>query len=496
MRRRPVAFSAAGLLAIALSFTPQVGVRSVAGQGVGASDTRKKVAEVLVCHGAPVAMDGVVTRIPLQAVSGHLTHGDCRISGEAPLGVWCDRSEPDEDGFCASASATWQTPLSSAADAVAGLNLLPPGCVPATIYIDAAAPKGGDGSEKTPFLTLREALAGAEKRQACAIDAKVAPGRYIEGPLAVKLPAIVTGRPGVNVQGSFQVFSPTLVLSTLTLVGDLQSQLPAVLAPKPATLVFLDVRFLAPGGHAIRQHGGTLRVFRVDIAGAWTFPTSPSSGSAVHLTGGVDARLAFMRLSGNTRGLYASDAGTRVRGDFIRVEDTTIHPTRIANITVAGSCDALGYQYLGAVEVDSGAELTGSFWEIRRSQLAGLYAHDDGSARLHNVQIDATEEIRSGYVSCGGFGAIVHRAGTIDLSGDRRHGGLAITNSAVCGVVVGQAPSSGMDLHYGFIDFAPIGACIQQDGYDAERLHDHVDYRSDLGVPMRATSYSLPDDIL
>ena len=343
------------------------------------------------------------------------------------------------------ADAYAQPPLSSAADAVAGLKLLPSGCVPATIYIDAAAQTGGNGSARAPFSTLGEALVGAEKRQACAMYAKIAPGKYVEGPLVVKLPAIVIGRPGVNIQGSFEVVSRTLVLSSIAVVGDLQSQRPAVLAENSAVLVFLRVLFLAPGGHAIRQHGGTLRVFGADIAGAWTFPEDPSSGSAVHLTGGVDARLAGMRLSGNVRGLYASDVGTRVRADFIRVEDTTIHPTRIANITAAGSCDALGYRYLAAVELDSGAELTGSHWEIRRSQLAGLYAHDSGSARLRHVRIDETESIRGGVAECGGFGAVVHRAGTIDL---RR---LAITNSRLCGVTVGQAPGSGMDLHHGFI---------------------------------------------
>ncbi len=381
-------------------------------------------------------------------------------------------------------------PLSSARDVIKGLKLLPPDCKPPPTYINAAAQKGGNGSKKAPFSSLQEALANAEESQACALYAKVAAGKYSEGPLVVNLPLIVTGRRDVNIQGSFEVVSTALVLSTLTLIGDQQLPRPLVFAKNAPTLVFLGVEFLTAGGHAIRQHGGTLRVFGVDISGTQTFPDDPSSGSAVHLTGGVDAVLAAMRLSGNVRGLYVSDEGTRVRADFITVEDTTIHATRIANITAAGSCDALGYQYIGAVEVDSGAELTGSWWEIRRSQLAGLYAHDYGSAQLRHVLIDETEPIRGGGVDgvvCGGFGAVAHRAGAINL---RR---LAITNSGLCGVVVGQAPGSGMDLSYGFIDFAPIGACVQQEGYDFSRLNSHVQYRSGLGVPLRATSYPLPD---
>jgi hypothetical protein len=143
---------------------------------------------------------------------------------------------------------------------------------------------------------------------------------------------------------------------------------------------------------------------------------------------------------------------------------------------------------LSAVEIDSGAELTGSVWGIGPSQLAGLYVHDSGSASLENVAITDTAAIRGGDVSCGGFGAIVHRAGRIDLRG------FYIRNSESCGVAVGSAPGSGMDLHNGDIDTAPVGACVQQDGYDTNRLRDDVDYVN-VGVPLQATSHELPDGI-
>jgi hypothetical protein len=196
-------------------------------------------------------------------------------------------------------------------DAVADAKLLPAGCKPEALYIDADVPKTGDGSIKAPFATVREALAHAEKVQACAIFARVAPGDYAEGPLTVSLPTILVGRLGVNIQGSFEVVSPTLVLSTITVIGDPQSLQPSVLGKGVAHLGLRRVRFVAPCGHAIRLDGpGAMRAVGVYISRVCTLPDDPASGSAIHLTGGVDAELQYVTLVANVRGLYASGAGT------------------------------------------------------------------------------------------------------------------------------------------------------------------------------------------
>ncbi len=48
-----------------------------------------------------------------------------------------------------------------------------------------------------------------------------------------------------------------------------------------------------------------------------------------------------------------------------------------------------------------------------------------------------------------------------------------------------------MDLEDGILRSAPIGACVQVDGYDASRLRRNVQY-VDVGRQLQATSYSLP----
>jgi hypothetical protein len=384
------------------------------------------------------------------------------------------------------AASAQARPLPLAADGVFDPQLLPAGCEPTKVRIDAAAPKSGDGNNKAPFATLRDALTQAENDKACAVYARIAPGDYVEGPLTVRVPTMLVGLPGVRVQGSFEVLAPTFVLSGITVIGDLKSPQPAVLAKGVAYVGLRDVNFFAFCGHGIRLDGpGAMRAVGIVVSNVCYVPDDPASGSAIHLTGGVDAELSFVTLETSVRGLYAGDAGTRVRADFVRVANTSIHPTRLANIAAAGSCGALGFQYLSAVEIDSGAELTGSVWEISRSQLAGLYAHDGGSASLGGVLITDTEDIRSGGVSCGGAGAIVHRGGSIDLKG------FTIRNSYLCGVVVGSLLAE-MDLLNGLIDTAPVGACVQQVGFDTSRLRHDVEYVN-VGVPLQATSYDLPD---
>jgi hypothetical protein len=48
-----------------------------------------------------------------------------------------------------------------------------------------------------------------------------------------------------------------------------------------------------------------------------------------------------------------------------------------------------------------------------------------------------------------------------------------------------------VDLSDGAISRSAIGACLQVPGYDVERLHHDVRYE-DVGVPLQATSYTLP----
>lgn len=83
----------------------------------------------------------------------------------------------------------------------------------------------------------------------------------------------------------------------------------------------------------------------------------------------------------------------------------------------------------------------------------------------------------------GGFGLLT------DVRGSLRVSRFLIDGAAVCGAVVGVA--SALDLDHGIVTHAPIGACIQVDGYDPERLHQEVSFVA-VDVPLQATSYTLP----
>jgi hypothetical protein len=83
---------------------------------------------------------------------------------------------------------------------------------------------------------------------------------------------------------------------------------------------------------------------------------------------------------------------------------------------------------------------------------------------------------------------VAHRGGRIALTR------LRIEDAALCGVVVGGAPWTGSDLHVEYITRAPVGACVQQEGFETSRLRDRVEYR-DVGVPLQSTSYDLPEGL-
>lgn len=121
--------------------------------------------------------------------------------------------------------------------------------------------------------------------------------------------------------------------------------------------------------------------------------------------------------------------------------------------------------------------------------MAGLYVHDDASVRAGSVGVSFATSVAASAPSadvCGGFNVVAHRNGYIELTR------IQLEDAELCGVLVGDAPLTGIDLHIGYVTRSPIGACVQQEGYDFRRLDDRVAYR-DVGVPLQATSYELPE---
>jgi hypothetical protein len=69
-----------------------------------------------------------------------------------------------------------------------------------------------------------------------------------------------------------------------------------------------------------------------------------------------------------------------------------------------------------------------------------------------------------------------------------------LSTAATCGLflaeLLGTAPS--LDVESGLVEGAAIGACVQYDGYDLDRLMRDVTYR-DNGVNLDATMLPVPE---
>jgi hypothetical protein len=152
-----------------------------------------------------------------------------------------------------------------------------------------------------------------------------------------------------------------------------------------------------------------------------------------------------------------------------------------------------GYGVGAWAQEDSRITLTDA--RIEGAGLVGIASLLSAVVTLDRVVVSGVTESACAATTCagrgGGFGLLAQYGGTLTAS----H--FSVEDSFVCGVVVGQdsgrtgAPSA-MDLLDGTIDRTPVGACVQASAFDYARLQPGVEYR-DVGVPLRATSYSLPD---
>lgn len=68
---------------------------------------------------------------------------------------------------------------------------------------------------------------------------------------------------------------------------------------------------------------------------------------------------------------------------------------------------------------------------------------------------------------------------------------FTVDGARLCGAMIAGGPSAALDLSAGAIRGASVGACVQVEGYDLERLTDGVEYR-DNGIPLDATDHATP----
>jgi hypothetical protein len=368
---------------------------------------------------------------------------------------------------------------------------LPQLCLATTLWVRADAGPGGTGTGQSPFSDLRTALAAAAKIS-CDVRINVADGVYVEsdkqaGPLTITRSLSIIGHGTPTIVGSFVVSAAGPVrIEGLEITGSAGA---AIRVTNSNTALRLSrVRIDGVDGFGVAQEGGTLTASLVDISNVTSHDKNPAWGTALAIGGGTRADLLLVHLHDNVHGLYATGTGTTVNATGLLVERTGFYPG-LPDLIAAGGCDGIGFNHLGAVEFAAGAQGTGFGWTIDHSAMAGLYAHDDATVRASIVRVSFSSGVPGTPPSteaCGGFNVIAHRNGQIELTR------VQIEDAGVCGVIVGGAPGTGIDLHIGHVIRSPIGACLQQDGYDRARLRDRVVYR-DVGVPLQATTYELPD---
>ncbi|MCB9591180.1 MAG: hypothetical protein H6719_00490 [Sandaracinaceae bacterium] len=196
-------------------------------------------------------------------------------------------------------------------------------------------------------------------------------------------------------------------------------------------------------------------------------------GAGVVLYEDVAATLSRVDVAGNrTVGISASSEDVT-----LDLEDVSIRDTRGAAET-----DALGV----GLWASSHARVTGRRVVVSGNRQAGVVAEGRAEVVLEDLAVWDTLGPACGDACPAlerGFGLLAMQRGSIDVSR------FEIWSSARCGALVG--PNGRIDLRAGSIVDAPIGLCLQQEGYPLGRLRDGVRF-VDVGAEAEDTTLSLP----
>ena len=217
--------------------------------------------------------------------------------------------------------------------------------------------------------------------------------------------------------------------------------------------------------------GTTVDVEDLTVAGVTSSPAGP-------------AAMAFIVQAGATGTLSRASVSRLVRQAIYAYQGSALTLTDVRVADVTGP----------AITSEQNSTLTASRIAILGARLVGLGALNGGSLSASDVTIEGVDA----YCEDPGCAA---PAGGHALAG---YHGAALTvtrfetsHAAICGVLVGDDTASthtSVDLFEGTVRDVPIGACIQVDAYDPERLHHDVRF-VDVMVPLQATSYGLPSSV-
>lgn len=285
---------------------------------------------------------------------------------------------------------------------------------------------------------------------------------------------VLVGQPGTHVDANALV-----VRDTTTATDALSGTGVGIQGGATGTLSGVVIEASREVGLFVDGVGGDVRIADLVVRGTDSLPDQ-TGGYGIQTQAGAHLVLERALLDGNRQvGLFA-------------VHDGHVDAT---DVVVRGTlADRSGLFGMGVYAQDASSSLVLTRARIERSLVAGVCALRDASVHGTDVVVSG---VSAGCIDAactttgGGFGIAGHYGGTLSL--DR----FVVETTDLCGAVVGPPGAAGpssVDLSEGRIASSPIGACVQADGYDSARLRDRVRY-VDVGVPLQATSYALPDAI-
>jgi hypothetical protein len=176
-----------------------------------------------------------------------------------------------------------------------------------------------------------------------------------------------------------------------------------------------------------------------------------------------------------------------------RVRDVGILVTEgdavVRDVVVRDVASRMSDGLLGrAIGVDEGAIFEGERLLLHDVREVGVIAFGSGTtATLTDVVVRDVHPADCVTGACAGFGA-GHAVGAYD-SGALRLRRFVLRGATICGVHLARFGEA--DLFEGLVAGNAIGACIQVDGYDLERLTSDVRYE-DNGASLEATMLPVP----
>ena len=362
-------------------------------------------------------------------------------------------------------------------------------CTYAVVFVDDDLAVSGprDGTLNRPFRTIAAALKHADAIHACGVEIRVADGIYREN-VVIRRDTIIEGESrdatvilGAVVNNAGAVLTVRNVsLSAVNRPGGLFTDALC------AITTVADVRMDGSVRFGIYQRGGVLTVLRSIIRNTAADAGSRVFGTAIYLTGGVQAVIGLTELTGNeTAGIVATAGQTRVYAASVSVTGTTVHPFF--------SAEASGLDDVPtAVDVSDGALLLMEFSAIVRNELIGLRVREGAQAHFRYGTIARTRQIE-GFETRGTANAAAIADGTIlELSS------FTLRRGSLVGLFVSEAFVTASN---GTISRHPIGLAVQglpppsDPDYDIESavecLMEDVRYeRNDF--PLDASSLPVP----